>query len=130
MDLKDFVSETIVQISQGLIDAQEKTKDLGTVINPPLFTKPEEDAIVKDNEGNTDQAAQFIDFDICLTVENANNSEAKGKISIFSCSLGGGESSSVNIGNMNRIKFTIPVVFPLHDFDKYAQPFRNKSPKL
>lgn len=129
MDLKDFVSETIVQISQGLIEAQEKAKDLGTVINPPLFTKPD-DIIVKDNYGNTDQAAQFIDFDICLTVENANNSEAKGKISIFSCSLGGGESSSVNIGNMNRIKFTIPVVFPLHNFDKYAQPFRNKSPKL
>ena len=47
MDLKDFVSETIVQISQGLIEAQEKAKDLGTVINPPLFTKPE-DIIVKD----------------------------------------------------------------------------------
>ena len=36
MELKDYVSQTIVQISEGIIDAMSKLEGKGVIINPHL----------------------------------------------------------------------------------------------
>ena len=34
MELKEFVTETLMQIIEGIKDAQEKSSELGAIINP------------------------------------------------------------------------------------------------
>lgn len=38
MDLKEFISETIVQIVAGVEDARSKVKDKGVSVNPQMAT--------------------------------------------------------------------------------------------
>ena len=37
MELKDFVKETLLQITQGIKEAQEATEEYGSVINPSSY---------------------------------------------------------------------------------------------
>jgi hypothetical protein len=34
MELKEFITQTLININQGIIDAQEQSKESGIVINP------------------------------------------------------------------------------------------------
>ena len=35
MELKDFITETLTQMMEGVKNAQEKAKEFGAIINPP-----------------------------------------------------------------------------------------------
>lgn len=123
MDLKDFVSETIVQISQGIMEAQEKTKELGAVINPP--TKGPADGNLFTTVGNIDYVVQKIDFDICVSVESSNSKESKGKLGVVTAFVGGKvekgtEENSAN-QSVNRIKFSIPCLLPWGKIQNQSQ---------
>lgn len=41
MELKDFVKETLLQITQGIKEAQEATEEYGSVINPSSYNSGE-----------------------------------------------------------------------------------------
>lgn len=109
MELKDFIAETIIQINQGLVEAQERTKEHGTVVNPKI----ERANGMYSTSIYTKGALQSIDFDICLTVENTENNEQKAGIGIVSIITGNlsNESNSKSQA-VNRIKFSVPVHFP------------------
>ena len=72
MDLKTFVSETLLQISEGIVEAQKATKTSGTSINPPLYNS----STSRENQINTSNKVnfipQYIEFDVLVTVENSN----------------------------------------------------------
>ena len=39
MELKEFITQTLININQGILDAQELTKDSGFLINPKNYKK-------------------------------------------------------------------------------------------
>lgn len=66
MDLKDFVSETLKEIIEGVKDAQEFAKEKGAIINPSKFGTVTPKAIMsKDNDEIS--AVQRIDFSLSLS---------------------------------------------------------------
>lgn len=113
MELKDFISETIIQINQGLLEAQEKTKEYGTVINPPVRGK-KEDTLFTYKDSNI-FLANGIEFDVCLVVEESQNSDKKGKLELAAgiFKIGGQDKKSENSKNqeVNRVKFSIPILW-------------------
>lgn len=113
MELKDFISETIIQINQGLLEAQEKTKKYGTVINPHLRGAPSDS--FKTTKDMALYSAQGVDFDVCLTVEESQCADKKGKLELAAgiFKLGGQDKKSENSKNqeVNRIKFSIPILW-------------------
>jgi hypothetical protein len=113
MELKEFVSETLTQIIEGIKDAQEKSKSHGAHINASGLmrgTGSVGENAVWDNRDNN--YVQPVSFDIAITAEDAAKAGAKVKVlsGIFGGEIGG-EKGTKNI-LASRVQFTVPVLFP------------------
>jgi hypothetical protein len=112
MDLKEFISETIVQVVEGVEDARRKVKDKGVGINPQLTTNPSHAEVHGLLRHGMNTFAQVINFDVALTVLEGKGT--KGGIGIFAAGIGlgsSGQSQSEN-SSVSRVKFSIPLVLP------------------
>jgi hypothetical protein len=120
MDLKEFVKETLIQISTGVRDAQAEVRKLGGLVNPATYSSG--------NAGGAYFASYkdghhifLVDFDVAVTVteNSATNAEAKLKVASL-LSLGAGGSSSAQNEVTNRLSFKVPLAFPI-DSESQAQ---------
>lgn len=128
MDLKEFICESIVQICQGLSEAQEQTKDLHAVVNVPVETGSSDNLVISAREYR--RTPQLIDFDVCVAVEKSGTTDIKGKLSIFSFNMSGKTSKEKSDTETSRIKFSVPMLFPT-DFKFYYHDmeYREKASK-
>lgn len=121
MDLKEFVSETIISIVSGIKDAQEKTRDLGASVNPGGLMR-KTDAVSENStwDNRNNNFSQPVAFDIAITAEDSAKGGAK--VKVLSGLLGGdigGEKGSKNV-LASRVQFTVPVLFPSEDIEDPA----------
>ena len=115
MELKEFITESLKQIIDGVIDAQTYAKDKHATINPDgLKYDDQNNLIVNRNPASFDYVPQIIEFDVVVTVTESE--KAKASLGVFTGVLGLGTQAQVESGNIaaNRIKFSVPVVFPEH----------------
>jgi hypothetical protein len=114
MELKDFVAQTCNQILDGVIEAQKYAGEKGATINPRglVFTNNSNPIIDNSRAFSGNLAPQLIDFDIAVTTSEGN--EVKAGIGIFAGPLSVGTQGRMDDSNIkvNRIKFTIPILFP------------------
>lgn len=112
MDLKEFVSETLTQITEGVKGAQEAVKDTGGKINPELFGN--ESALASQGvvQTGTGCTTTMVEFDVALTV--TEGSGAKAGIGVFSGAVNLGAGGKLKSENMSvsRVCFKVPVSFP------------------
>jgi len=112
LDLKDFVRESIVQIVEGIKEAQEKTKGSGAVVNPEL-TSQTGDRIprVLPPGRQYNPPAQLLEFDVA--VSTTDEKTAEGRIAVLSA-VGVGLKGLLKRGteSASRIKFGVFVVLP------------------
>ncbi|KXI30439.1 trypco2 family protein [Paraglaciecola hydrolytica] len=121
MELKNFISSTIEEISRGILEASENLSDTNAIVSPKDFkinskesqalgrTKPEH---IPDHVEKGTRVVQKIDFDIAVTVDETDKTKAGGKISVLSIGLGGDLETSSKTGTNSRIKFSVPIVLP------------------
>jgi len=111
MELKEFVKETLLQITQGVKEAQEECKELGGWVNPLLKAprKMEGKGFEMDNEH---YPVTIVEFKVGLT-ENIGTENKKG-IGVFlpSISLGAAQTKDNNHQSVTSIEFSVPVVLP------------------
>lgn len=118
MDLKEFVSETILSVITGVIEAQEKAKELGAHVNPGGLTRNVSN--IADNaiwDNTTNNYAQPVSFDVAVTAEDTAKGGAK--VKVLSGILGGdigGEKGNKNV-IASRVQFVIPVLLPSQDIE-------------
>jgi len=111
MELKDFVSATLISIVEGVKEAQLKYDLVGDnrIINPPVRVNPTSgEPFVRGG-----LAVQTVEFDVA--VSTSESSQSKGGIGILVGIIGGGaqgKSDSAS-AHMSRIKFTVPVSLPM-----------------
>ena len=119
MDLKDFVKESLVQISKGISEANVELAGTGSMINP-LHVSINTDKSqaygrtgkpAYDPDGST-RVVEKVDFDVAVVAEAGEQKKAGIKLSIASIGLGADGQSNTKDKSESRIKFTIPVVFP------------------
>lgn len=108
MELKDFIKQTLTEITNGVKEAQEEIKDSGAYINPGGFHRGENLDLEYANQFRHVQKVKMS-----VAVNAVENSEIKGKAGIISVlSLGvSGKVSDVNTVT-NRIEFEIPISLP------------------
>ncbi len=121
MDIKDFVKETLVEISMGVSEAQKAVNKLGGCVNPTDCHDPARNigiAVSKtaDNTyfGVSSQKNVFlISFDIAVSVTEETGTGAKAKLNVVNLlNLGiSGESGNIN-SVVNRVSFKIPLALP------------------
>lgn len=115
MELKDFVRESLVQISTGISEASEALKDTDAHINPKNVY------VNADNRQNYGRlmrdktyypVVELVEFDV--VVHASEGTETNGRIGVSIGSIGfgaGGKSQELNKSE-SRIKFKVPVTFP------------------
>ena len=105
MELKDFISQTLVEIQAGVQDAINKTiaNDTRGAINPVWGAR---DAISR-------QDIQKVNFDIAVTISEKSAGNAEGGIKVVALKIGGGISESTETSNVSRIQFSIPIIPPV-----------------
>src|SRR5947209_8347157 len=111
MELRDFVSETLKQIIDGVIDAQAYGREKGARVNPLDLPVRNETGGVQSRMYARD-VAHSIDFDVAVTTTEGK--QTKGGIGVVAgiFALGSQGQSNANGESVSRIKFTIPVVLP------------------
>lgn len=122
MDLKTFVSETVRQVIDGIVEAQKGVAESGAFINPGDretalrnfgHTGKSRFAFVPGG-GNSPREIQEIEFDVAVTV--SETSDKKGGIGVASSfiTLGTSKATATAAETASRIKFKVPIAFPLH----------------
>lgn len=119
LTLKDFVKETLKQITDGANEFEEECAGTGPTIFPRLETVPEPDVFAKygavfagwrgDEEGSAAYAT-FVEFDVAVSVEEAESAKAGGGIHVAAMFKAGGdlESQTAN-SSISRVRFHLPL---------------------
>lgn len=119
MELREFISETLIQITQGIEDAQEALKGSDCAINPrDIKSDDYASAMLK----NKRHVVQDVAFNIALT--NTSNSEDKAGIGVMlgALGIGGNKTATDSNASSTNISFTIPVAFPSVDNENKPVP--------
>ncbi|MEG1007965.1 MAG: hypothetical protein RSO15_17055 [Bacteroides sp.] len=86
MELKDFVKETLLQIAQGVREAQDAVKEYDATVNPMQYQKTGDITNAKIN--NQFYPVQDIDFEVALTSSNEEGVKAGIGVLLGSLNLG------------------------------------------
>jgi len=116
MDLKDFISQTLISIVDGVKESQAYAENHNAFVNPGGLmrnTSAVDANAIWDNR--TNNYAQQVTFDVAVTAEDS--SEGGAKVKVLAGFLGGdigGEKGNRNTV-ANRVQFTVPVLLPSQD---------------
>ena len=113
VELRDFVAESLKQIIDGIVVAQEYAKEKKATVNPAgLYQAQGHYQVDKEDPEGYASIPQFVDFDLALTVSEGQ--EAKAGIGIFAAAIGAGTQAKVEGVNttVSRMKFSVPLLFP------------------
>lgn len=114
-NLKDFISNTIEQISLGILEASKKCNQYGVIVNPNITIGEQGDfCIPKQPEHvNIQRRVQLIDMDIAVTVIESEEGKIEGKLGVSFIGVGGKSQEGKSTSNESRVKFSIPVCLPV-----------------
>ena len=113
MELKQFVTETLVQITEGIEDAQKQLKERGSeaIVNTNVTTTDKGQLVT----GGRRRPVEFVEFDVAILAYEGTQTRAGIGLTVASLlNLDAGGKSSKTEGRESRIKFKVPMSYPLH----------------
>ena len=113
MELKEFVKEALIQISEGVRDAQEPIREKGGYLNPAIrIGKSAETSHISSLSDG--QNIYTVDFNIAISVTENTGTKADGKLTVASIlNLGGSTTSSESNSTLSKIAFKVPLALPV-----------------
>lgn len=111
MGLEEFISESIIQLMNGVTIAQEASEVVGGAVNPHLLTT-DSITVPSVSHGNTTE----VKYNLALTKSKSNDGESKFSV-MFGDYGGFGKSKSKHNSNssITSMSFAVRVSLPLHD---------------
>lgn len=118
MYLKDFISSTLVEIAEGIKEAQVHYKEFGGAVNPSGISAPINGlyySIADKRIGHTEDFNFYlsnVNFEIGLA--DSNTHESKQGIGVLLSAVGIGANTNQQEGNVSitKIRFSVPVKLP------------------
>lgn len=110
MELKEFVSETLTQICEGVKDAQQRCKDSGALVNPMLDVKTCNKEVYR-HDGK-DYPATGVKFNVGLTESSSSGGKTGIGVFLGKMSLGHESSKDAQAQSVTSVEFTITIVPP------------------
>lgn len=115
MELKAFVKETLINIIQGVKEAQHEAHAAGGKVNPAIDKMMENgsgSAVLGWAKGGGSSPMFLVQFDVAVVAEEGK--ETKGGIGVVAgvFALGSQGKSQQNASNVSRIQFSVPVLLP------------------
>jgi hypothetical protein len=102
MELREFITATLVEIQSGVQDAINYAVEHGMkgAINPSFDPRKDKGLVEK------------VQFDIAVTVGEKKTGSAEGGIKVVGINLGGTTGGSHETSHVSRIQFSIPLIPP------------------
>ncbi len=110
MELKNFITETLCQIINGLKDAQEQIGEPSGDIEERVLAP----FINPSPASEYDKKLYEIDFDVAVTAMDTGQSLGGGGISVMGINLTAKVNSEQVNSSVTHIKFKVPVSYPYH----------------
>jgi hypothetical protein len=117
MELKEFITETLVQIAEGIEEAQAKLQDKNSeaIINTSM-TETDSGQLVT---GGRRKAVEMVEFDVAILANQGTATNAGVGLTVASLlKLEAGGKSNESKGTESRIKFKVPMSYPMHKYQK------------
>jgi hypothetical protein len=114
MELKEFIAESLKNIIDGVIDAQEYANKKNAAINPnyPLNLNKVPGFAQSPGEMNLSGYHQIIEFDVAVTTSSEIEAKVGGGIFVAAVTLGASGKDNQSNSVFSRIKFSIPIGLP------------------
>jgi len=113
VDLRSFVSETLKEIIDGVVEVQKYAVGVGASVNPSTLHKSDHGLVESLMPTGVGFPVQVVAFDVALTTSEED--KAKGGIGVFVGPVGigvQGQEGSIS-SSLSRVQFSIPVRFPV-----------------
>lgn len=107
MNLKDFIKETVVEISAAINEANDLLADKGACVNPYEYRRKKAGGSKEPH-----RVLNEIEFDVAVTAEEGRETKSGIGIMVGSIGLGSHGKSEATASTHSRIRFTIPVLLP------------------
>jgi hypothetical protein len=115
MDLKNFIAESLSQIVNGVVEAQRRCSEIGGRVNPIGMTYRKSDSETLLYDHSTGQFAEYVEFDVAVTVAGSTTAGGGGGISVFGANVGSKAEHSQTNETVSRIRFRTLVMFPANE---------------
>lgn len=112
MNIEEFVSQTLQQITNGIVKAQEATAATGARINPAGSLGIKQGASVLQTDTDAMTYVTDVEFDIAVTAGNEQASGANAGIKVMGMSLGAKADVKYENEAVSRVQFKVPVAWP------------------
>lgn len=117
MELNEFITKTLIDISKGVWEAQRECVNNGTFINPS--TSRSGHSVRDANE--TPLPVTTIEFEIGLTVTQGNENSFGIGVLFGDIGLGGKHKNSNENKSITNIKFSVPLALSAISTNKLIQ---------
>lgn len=115
MELKEFISSTLVEIAEGVKEAQKRYEELGGVVNPSNISIDKGLCSPGGNaHGFIDRNYNLSNIEFEVTLAENIDSENKAGIGVLLSQIGIGASTKEQhlSASMNKVRFNVQVKFP------------------
>lgn len=117
MELDQFISQTIKSVIKGIKDSQEFALTNGARLNPYVDNMDLDKHHVSTIRGEEGYSKVYnIDFDIAVTTSSSNEKGGEAGINVYSLKLGGKSTDTEKNESLSRIKFSLDIDLPKHDY--------------
>ena len=120
MELKDFIKTALTDITDAIKELQDELKN-GAIVSPSMPNAIANTTIVDPVNININRPISKIDFDVAITVGNADKVGGNGKIGIQILSAQIGNENVAHSENVSRMTFSIPIVLPTYHVKSKAE---------
>ena len=119
MDLQSFIRETLVQIAQGIEEANSRLAEKGSLakVNPPTI------ALYNDKEGyayvvasgdfkSKNAIVPIVEFDVAVHGAESTKDGKGGALRVAVAELGGKRETERSTSSISHIHFRVPMLLP------------------
>ena len=107
MELKNFVKATLVQIAQGVKDAQGEVREIGGSVNP--YERYDTGGM---GTHLSRGVVQTVNFDVAITASEGCTSREGIGVVVASIALGKRNESNDQSSSVSRVQFEVPLALP------------------
>jgi hypothetical protein len=112
LTLKSFITQSINEVMDGVIDAQAHAKEVNGAVNPKIIVHTGSAILTGNFADDTPEEVTPMDFDVAITV--GQDDKETGRIGVFAAVMGAsaqGENAD-HSETVSRIKFQILLKLP------------------
>lgn len=122
MNLKDFIKESIVEISEAINEANEELSGKGAIVNPArVHVYGDKESSVygyvldPDENESLRRPVHLLNFDVAVTASETEGTKGGASIKVAGFGLGVNGKEETNNSINSRITFNLPVSLPTYD---------------